>query len=443
MNFADVNDLLWSTEPGRRKSLYYWMATALLGVLCLSALWFEAYIGIVGTLAATVITIYMGIGLMGFYLLTRLGHSRRLRPAVLGKWQGYHALLAILAAYALVPSIRGSLFAVLLMIVTFCSSCMPRRGTARFAGISAALFTLVAVTMSQISPRVYPLQQELVQLVLATVSLFGVVMLTGEFSRLRLKLKRQKLKLGLLLDETRLLAARDELTRLPNRRRMTDIFKEEMGRFDANRPLCVVMLDIDLFKSINDRYGHAVGDEALHSFAQQLQAQLRAGDAVGRWGGEEFLLILPDTWIDEAEAVINRLRAHVGTLPVTGLMEPLRFTFSAGISQLAVGKTMDEVLDEADRAMFQAKINGRNMTCRYRKGTAPVSRPGRISRHSQAASLGGRQSPAASLDGRKSGNVGAHSYMFEMRPLSMDQPGRRRRDGAGSQPIDLVSSCPR
>lgn len=440
MTFADLSDLFLSTERNRRKNIHYWIATALLTVLCLAVLWFEAHIGVVDSLAATAMSVYMGTGLLAFYLLTRLGRSHALRAEVMGMWQGYHAVFAIVVAYALVPPIRGALFAVLLLIVTFCSSCMPRRQTAYLAWVAAALFTLVAVTMSQVSPLVYPLEQELVRLVLAIVSLFGVVVLTGELSRLRLRLKRQKHELARLLHETTLLAARDELTRLPNRRRMTEIFRAEMERHEATRPLCVAMLDIDFFKSINDLHGHAVGDMALHSFALQLQGQLRSGDAVGRWGGEEFLLILPDTWLDEAEAVINRLRAHVGTLPVAGLAAPLRFTFSAGVSQLAVGKTMDEVIDEADRAMFQAKINGRNMTFRYRKGTTAASRPGRISRHSQAANLGGRQSPAVSLDGRRSGNVGAHSYVFQVPPPSMDQPGRRRRDGVNSRPTELVPS---
>jgi diguanylate cyclase (GGDEF)-like protein len=129
------------------------------------------------------------------------------------------------------------------------------------------------------------------------------------------------------------------------------------------RPLTIAILDLDHFKSINDRCGHATGDHVLKEFARVSRGSLRAGDILGRWGGEEFLLILPDTTLDAALASVERLRALALAIQVPGTdNEPLHVTFSAGLATTADGaRSLDEIIARADAALYEAKNEGRDL----------------------------------------------------------------------------------
>jgi diguanylate cyclase (GGDEF)-like protein len=129
------------------------------------------------------------------------------------------------------------------------------------------------------------------------------------------------------------------------------------------QPLAVVMLDIDHFKSVNDRYGHAVGDLVLTNFTQTITRGLREDDLLGRLGGEEFAVLLPRTDHEEAREIAERLRANVEALPIhVEGEEPLRITTSMGFTSSVVSSatTLDELLHAADQALYEAKATGRN-----------------------------------------------------------------------------------
>ncbi len=162
------------------------------------------------------------------------------------------------------------------------------------------------------------------------------------------------------VETVRRLAVTDDLTGLPNHRR----FKEELGREVArhlrfDEPMCLVFLDIDHFKKINDTYGHAEGDQVLRDIARELQLGVRAVDTPCRYGGEEFGVILPSTEITAAVAVAERLRAAVAAQPMG--KEGQRVTLSAGVAILpADGTTSQELLECADARLYRAKETGRN-----------------------------------------------------------------------------------
>ena len=136
--------------------------------------------------------------------------------------------------------------------------------------------------------------------------------------------------------------------------------REERRGSGQDRPVCVALIDIDLFKQINDSYGHAAGDEVLRNFARHAQSVLRASDVLARWGGEEFLLMLPQTDLQTAVKVMERMQKHIAALQLVEGEADLRVTFSAGLTVLTPGETVDEGVSRADRAMFQAKAAGRN-----------------------------------------------------------------------------------
>lgn len=163
-------------------------------------------------------------------------------------------------------------------------------------------------------------------------------------------------------EQLALAAMTDPLTGLPNRR----AFRESTAALDQDRrsqPACIALLDIDHFKSVNDRFGHDVGDEVLQSFALTALQQLREGDTIARYGGEEFAVLFRD--IDEggAIALCDRLRVAVATSVCLTSKGPVRFTISGGVAALGAGG-LDAALTRADTALYEAKSQGRDRLLR-------------------------------------------------------------------------------
>jgi diguanylate cyclase (GGDEF)-like protein len=161
------------------------------------------------------------------------------------------------------------------------------------------------------------------------------------------------------------LATEDNLTGMPNRGRTMQLATAALAAAAAqHRPLTVAVIDLDHFKTINDRCGHAAGDYVLREFARVSRGSLRSADILGRWGGEEFLLILPDTTLDAALASVERLRVLALAIQVPGVAEqmPVRVTFSAGLATTADGAhSLDEIIARADAALYEAKNEGRDL----------------------------------------------------------------------------------
>jgi diguanylate cyclase (GGDEF)-like protein len=158
------------------------------------------------------------------------------------------------------------------------------------------------------------------------------------------------------------LAMRDDLTQLPNRRSILEFARLQFRRRrESDGGFCLALLDIDHFKSINDEFGHAIGDAVLVAFAQACQNQLRSNDRLGRFGGEEFLLVMPGSDAGQIPQVFERLRAAVRHLAVPGLPASRRLTFSlGGAANQSPVDTLDDLIKRADRAMYRAKEGGRD-----------------------------------------------------------------------------------
>lgn len=152
------------------------------------------------------------------------------------------------------------------------------------------------------------------------------------------------------------LAMNDALTRVRNRRAMQGMLDFEMRRVHTEpKDFSVILLDVDHFKRINDTHGHDVGDAVLQWLAQTLQSALRVQDIVARWGGEEFLVLLPDTSLEESIRMADRLRVLVEKSSTDGLPVPLQLTFSAGVANSKTNRNVDQLCKVADRALYIAK----------------------------------------------------------------------------------------
>lgn len=158
------------------------------------------------------------------------------------------------------------------------------------------------------------------------------------------------------------LAWNDDLTQLLNRRRLTETGVRELALAQrSGRALAAVLMDVDDFKRINDHFGHQGGDAVLRALGQALPPLLRSTDLLGRWGGEEFALVLPDTDAAGAAVLAERLRAAVQALAIpVGADRPLHCTVSVGVAGAVPGDNFDSLIDRADQAMYRAKSGGKN-----------------------------------------------------------------------------------
>lgn len=150
----------------------------------------------------------------------------------------------------------------------------------------------------------------------------------------------------------------DSLTGLFNRRRLDEAFAHELDRAQRYaKPVSLIIADVDYFKAINDTHGHQTGDDVLKAIAGLLRSGVRAVDVVGRWGGEEFLVICPDTDLDGAQALAEKLRGSIAAeaFPAIGAASA-----SFGVAQYRDGESFKDTVARADTALYRAKINGRN-----------------------------------------------------------------------------------
>ncbi|MDI3535113.1 MAG: hypothetical protein PWQ82_1478 [Thermosediminibacterales bacterium] len=154
------------------------------------------------------------------------------------------------------------------------------------------------------------------------------------------------------------LSITDPLTNAYNRRFFTQMLKQELKRAGrTGLPFSVIMVDLDHFKRVNDRFGHAAGDLVLKSLVDMIKGRIRKTDCLARWGGEEFVILLPDTPVDKAAGLAEELREHLSLMDIPGIG---RVTASFGVAGYRPGDTVDTLLKKADDMMYVAKAAGRN-----------------------------------------------------------------------------------
>ncbi|MCF4151480.1 diguanylate cyclase [Dethiosulfovibrio sp. F2B] len=176
--------------------------------------------------------------------------------------------------------------------------------------------------------------------------------------RMRLSVARRILELQ---DKLAFFANHDQLTKLLNRHALFERLSGEMARSDREgTPLTLGLLDLDHFKRINDTYGHLAGDRVLRSIAKILCRELRPYDVIGRYGGEEFVMVLPGASSEEGYRILDRIRERIGDRPLKLDDDRVELTVSMGLAEYRQGMTMDGLIARADEAMYRAKDAGRD-----------------------------------------------------------------------------------
>jgi diguanylate cyclase (GGDEF)-like protein len=353
---------LVSADPKLRRQLGYWAGSGLLYLLLILLLQLQVLAGTASAGNAALLSWYGVAGVLFFYVLVRASTSLGISPWVLAMLQGLFALSCTIGNYLVSGPLRGAALMIMLVVMVFTTfSLRPRATMALFAIVVAALGATMALMVAH-DPLRYPLHIEAMHFALATTSLLAIALLTGQLSKLRAGLKRQKTELLAAMGKIRTLATVDELTSLANRRYMNEVLSAEERRQAApGQVMCIALLDLDFFKQINDGFGHDAGDSVLRTFASVARAELRSADLLARWGGEEFLLMLPETDVTVAQVVLKRMADRVRAIRIPELALGRELTFSVGLVQRTDDEPFAETITRADRAMYTAKTSGRDM----------------------------------------------------------------------------------
>lgn len=186
--------------------------------------------------------------------------------------------------------------------------------------------------------------------------------LETEYQKTKRTLEIREIEVRAILAQAHELANTDVLTFLPNRRKIIASLQEEVIRSDRyGTPLSISILDLDHFKKVNDTYGHTTGDEVLRSVAARLREQIRHPDTIGRYGGEEFLIVLPNSELQAAAEQASRLCQQIRKTSIDANTHVLSVTISIGVAQFRVRQeNWEGFLHRADEALYQAKNTGRD-----------------------------------------------------------------------------------
>ena len=304
-----------------------------------------------------------GLALMAFYILiSELGINERFKDHYLVAPQAAANMMIMLAFTWIAPEVSVMFLCSLFTVFSFSSL----RST---PGQTAALWTVMAFGLAALflltdKPVAMPHGNHLERFatMLVFILTIGRCMFLGIFSSsMKHSLYQSGQKLKEAYKRIEELAELDELTGSFNRRSIMRMLDEEIARSGRNGSPCSIgLIDLDWLKRINDAFGHPTGDEVLRTFAITVFANIRSVDRFGRYGGEEFLLILPDMPPEGATRALDRLRGIVADLDWSAFSPGMMVTLSAGVATLRLDETPDSFLARADSALYAAKARGRN-----------------------------------------------------------------------------------
>ncbi|MES2743511.1 MAG: diguanylate cyclase [Pseudomonadota bacterium] len=355
--------IMVSGDFRQRRRLLMVLMTAFVYAICIAMLYYGVAIGIVERGPAGLLALLCALTPSIFFIIVRGGHNLRFSQPSLALPQAVIAQTLIAIAYAVTGPVHGATLILLAVVMVFV---MFEMGTGRVWTLMFYTIGLMGAVMSwraYVAPAMYPARLELIHFALTATSLPAISSLSVQLWNMRKRLRVQKVELEAALEHIRTVATHDELTGLANRRHMLALLAEHIVRHARGGPgFMIALADIDHFKRVNDSFGHRVGDEALVRFAEQARAHLRATDIVARWGGEEFLLLLPESPCGDPNIGIERLRGALAVAQVSLQAPHLRVAFSTGVTRYVDGEAIDDLIERADQALYRAKGNGRNRT---------------------------------------------------------------------------------
>ncbi|WP_374594541.1 diguanylate cyclase [Aquabacterium sp.] len=364
-----VSRVVLGADPQMHRRVLRTLMAAYVYLICMLLMMRGVWLGMVDERLATCLNLYMTAGVIGFYAVLRADLTVRCRDSSLALPQCLFAITSIVAAYIIVGPARGTVLLLLALVMAFGMFSLTPRQTLAVGAFAVILLGAAMAVMCRIKPDDFPIQVEAIKFGIALSVLPTMALVAHQVSQLRERLLKQRRELHEALARVQELATRDSLTGLINRRHMQELLDQELKRQErSGASFCLAIVDLDFFKRINDTHGHHVGDEVLCGFVRESIEVLRNADMMARWGGEEFLILFPETRAEQALNGLMRLREHMAGKALSETVPDLVVTFSAGLAEHVNSHTLRQTLERADRALYAAKASGRN-----RSVLAPVS----------------------------------------------------------------------
>lgn len=358
-------DIILSTDVRRRIRLVHWAVSVAVYAGSVLVVGFALRHDFNSANSYLWWTLFLTLFMTGAYVALRSGWSERFADPSLTTAQILLGVIGVEWAYVLCGPTRSMTLYPLLLVFAFGAFSLSWRRIMWLTLLTlvsligtVALLALSRPASLLPSLRASELHLDQANVLMISIALPAVSVIAAQLSIIRRKLRSQHVALIEAMGEVQRLATHDDLTGLVNRRYIGKRLTQELHRFQRHgHAFSIAVIDLDFFKHINDTQGHAFGDKVLQAFAIEASATLRDTDLIARWGGEEFLVLLPDTHGSQGLLIIQRLLTRMSNVP-HGTSPPL--TFSAGIIEASRGETLAEAIARADAAMYEAKQSGRN-----------------------------------------------------------------------------------
>jgi diguanylate cyclase (GGDEF)-like protein len=293
--------------------------------------------------------------------LIRSGWSRRMKDPALTLPQMIYAVLCDAVAFMIFGPPHAATLLVLVLVLMFGMFGLSQGQIRAVVAFAVMVFGAGMAVMAQADPVGFPPRVELAYFATLVIVSGGVLVLNKRLGLMRARMLRQRHELSQAVQRIGEMASRDELTGLANRRQVQESLNAARdASAHGGSGWCAALVDVDRFKNVNDHHGHAVGDEVLRALARSGSGQVRKQDLLGRWGGEEFVLLLRDASLETAVAAVDRWRQALSAQPIAVGELQVPVTFSAGVAAYREGESVEQVLARADEALYRAKNAGRN-----------------------------------------------------------------------------------
>lgn len=356
-----VVDLMLGTDKAMRIRTSQFLLAALLMVICVGLMYLVQASGAKGMGSVDAWAFFSCAGLVVIYTLIRSGLSLRRPDPSLAFWQMLFAIACDAVAFVISGQGRGIALPILAVILMFGMFGLSMQQVILVALYGSMLFGLAGMYVLKHLSFDEPVRLVVAYVLMVLVVFLATTFLTWRLLQITAYIRKQRNEIQLALERIQEIAIRDELTGLFNRRYMQERMREEASRSDRNgESLLIAILDIDHFKRLNDSYGHHAGDLALHAFAKVVQTNIRGHDILGRWGGEEFVILLPNTSLSTGMDCLERIREKLAVSSITVDNLNLQITVSVGLTEHIPREHPDKTMARADAALYAAKDRGRN-----------------------------------------------------------------------------------
>jgi diguanylate cyclase (GGDEF)-like protein len=351
---------LLGQEPRVRRHTLLVLASLPTYLASMAMIWHLVHLRELSTPIAWAITLASIVTFLAFWLPVRTGLTQRMKDPVLTFPHALASLCLCVTAYVTLDEHRVNVLVLMAQVIVVA---MLRLRPRQVLGLGMVATLMLGGAFAWVDWRdtaVGMLTKGATHLMVGGASLLLLSLVGKWVSDIRTEISEQAKELRKTVLTVRQMATLDQLTGLLNRRVMLDTLEAERQLSERHgTQWCVALIDLDHFKQVNDRHGHPTGDAVLKGFADLARQHLRAVDQVGRWGGEEFLVMFPQTRLNEAHASLERLRKALNAwrLPEH---PSLQMSFSAGLVQAEPDDTLDQLVERADKTMYQAKASGRN-----------------------------------------------------------------------------------